>query len=277
MKKAKKDHEPVVTKVIVDKIHAGREHDSKFGQSEFDNEEVSKPNLVRGRSEFNILRFVLFFLLFSFVIQLFLIGFVYYKPGVFPTLTNFRPYKIACEYLNELTSGIGVKIVVPAKDSGEIEGKKEKLKEYSFSQNQITKAKRQVLDQKKVDSSANGVVKRTNESKSKVNENVEYRYEIEFISGGRLQTNNAIIADNIVTFENKKGLVVSVSKDEILSMKRTVVKRRANATKFRCSGKIHCSQMTSCEEAKFYLRNCPGTKLDGDRDGKPCEEQWCGN
>ena len=24
--------------------------------------------------------------------------------------------------------------------------------------------------------------------------------------------------------------------------------------------------MTSCEEAKFYIKNCPGTKMDGDGD-----------
>ncbi|MFV7784966.1 excalibur calcium-binding domain-containing protein [Shewanella marisflavi] len=47
--------------------------------------------------------------------------------------------------------------------------------------------------------------------------------------------------------------------------------------KFRCeAGKTHCSQMRSCEEAKFYLRNCPGTKMDGDHDGVPCERQLCG-
>jgi cold shock CspA family protein len=44
---------------------------------------------------------------------------------------------------------------------------------------------------------------------------------------------------------------------------------------FHCEGKKHCSQMSSCEEAKFYLNNCPGTKMDGDRDGVPCESQWC--
>jgi cold shock CspA family protein len=46
--------------------------------------------------------------------------------------------------------------------------------------------------------------------------------------------------------------------------------------KFRCAGKVYCSEMTSCEEATFYLRSCPGTKLDGDSDGIPCESQWCG-
>jgi hypothetical protein len=44
---------------------------------------------------------------------------------------------------------------------------------------------------------------------------------------------------------------------------------------YRCDGRTHCSQMTSCEEATWFLRNCPGTKMDGDNDGTPCEMQWC--
>jgi len=46
-------------------------------------------------------------------------------------------------------------------------------------------------------------------------------------------------------------------------------------TGFTCQGKTLCSQMTSCEEAKFYIRNCLGTQMDGDGDGIPCERQWC--
>ncbi|AGI26164.1 excalibur calcium-binding domain-containing protein [Pseudomonas sp. MT3] len=43
----------------------------------------------------------------------------------------------------------------------------------------------------------------------------------------------------------------------------------------RCDGRQYCSQMTSCAEAKAFLRSCPGMKMDGDGDGIPCEEQWC--
>ncbi|MBM9515197.1 cold shock domain-containing protein [Desulfogranum marinum] len=46
-------------------------------------------------------------------------------------------------------------------------------------------------------------------------------------------------------------------------------------SRYTCSGKTHCSQMTSCEEATFYQRNCPGTKMDGDGDGIPCVRQLC--
>lgn len=45
---------------------------------------------------------------------------------------------------------------------------------------------------------------------------------------------------------------------------------------FECEGKTRCSHMTSCHEAKFYLAHCPNVKIDGDRDGVPCEQQWCG-
>jgi hypothetical protein len=45
--------------------------------------------------------------------------------------------------------------------------------------------------------------------------------------------------------------------------------------RFQCDGRIHCSQMTSCAEAKFFLANCPGTEMDGNHDGVPCERQWC--
>lgn len=45
---------------------------------------------------------------------------------------------------------------------------------------------------------------------------------------------------------------------------------------FKCDSRIYCSQMTSCEEATFFLRNCPNVKMDGNNDGVPCEKQWCG-
>ena len=44
---------------------------------------------------------------------------------------------------------------------------------------------------------------------------------------------------------------------------------------FTCDGREHCSQMTSCEEATYFINNCPNTKMDGNHDGVPCERQWC--
>jgi len=44
---------------------------------------------------------------------------------------------------------------------------------------------------------------------------------------------------------------------------------------YSCDGRLYCSQMRSCAEAKYFLARCPGVKMDGDGDGIPCEDQWC--
>jgi hypothetical protein len=54
-------------------------------------------------------------------------------------------------------------------------------------------------------------------------------------------------------------------------------KTHIDTTTYSCSGKSNCSAMTSCAEARFYLQNCPFTNMDGDGDGIPCEDQWCGH
>jgi len=41
---------------------------------------------------------------------------------------------------------------------------------------------------------------------------------------------------------------------------------------FTCGGKRYCREMTSCEEARFYLTQCGVSTLDGDSDGVPCEK-----
>lgn len=57
---------------------------------------------------------------------------------------------------------------------------------------------------------------------------------------------------------------------EILSDSQPVYK-----PSYSCDGRQHCSQMSSCEEAKYFIQNCPNTKMDGDHDGIPCERQHC--
>lgn len=40
---------------------------------------------------------------------------------------------------------------------------------------------------------------------------------------------------------------------------------------FECDGRQYCGQMNSRAEAVFFINNCPDTKMDGDQDGVPCE------
>lgn len=49
-----------------------------------------------------------------------------------------------------------------------------------------------------------------------------------------------------------------------------------NAANPSCGSKRYCKEMSTCEEAKFYLTQCDLSRLDGDHDGVPCES-LCGH
>ncbi len=40
---------------------------------------------------------------------------------------------------------------------------------------------------------------------------------------------------------------------------------------FTCGTKTYCREMVSCDEAQYYLRSCGLSRLDGDKNGIPCE------
>lgn len=47
-------------------------------------------------------------------------------------------------------------------------------------------------------------------------------------------------------------------------------------SQFQCEpAKSSCSRMSSCAEAFFHQERCGVSGMDGDRDGIPCEQQWC--
>jgi hypothetical protein len=48
--------------------------------------------------------------------------------------------------------------------------------------------------------------------------------------------------------------------------------KAATSGDFTCAGKRRCGEITSCEEAKFYLTQCGVKTLDGNHDGVPCEK-----
>ncbi len=75
-------------------------------------------------------------------------------------------------------------------------------------------------------------------------------------------------------FQSTGGQVLP-SASQISNIFKKSQNTEKSASIYSCRGKTRCNQMTSCEEATFYIRNCPGTKMDGDRDGIPCESQFC--
>ena len=76
-------------------------------------------------------------------------------------------------------------------------------------------------------------------------------------------------------FIPQKGKTLSFEKPSSYTNPNALRKPKTKSKPtFKCDSRIHCSQMHSYEEAKFFLRHCPGVKMDGDRDGIPCERQF---
>jgi hypothetical protein len=44
--------------------------------------------------------------------------------------------------------------------------------------------------------------------------------------------------------------------------------------RFECGTKRYCVDMANCDEATFFMTSWGLPKLDGDRDGIPCERLW---
>ena len=44
---------------------------------------------------------------------------------------------------------------------------------------------------------------------------------------------------------------------------------------FTCDGRSTCKQMTSCEEARYFIKTCPGFNAGVFGEEASCEKQWC--
>ncbi|RYY78347.1 MAG: cold-shock protein [Moraxellaceae bacterium] len=60
----------------------------------------------------------------------------------------------------------------------------------------------------------------------------------------------------------------------LISAPNQVSSTAPSSLQFSCDGREHCGQMRSYEEAVYFIKNCPNTKMDGDGDGIPCESQF---
>ncbi|WP_426039705.1 thermonuclease family protein [Brevundimonas sp. DC300-4] len=78
---------------------------------------------------------------------------------------------------------------------------------------------------------------------------------------------------------NRTPEAVSVGQPAVTTQVRGLVGRSpargessASTEGIRCGSKRYCSQMRSCDEARAYLVQCRVDTLDGDGDGRPCEQ-----
>ncbi|MCE2595119.1 DNA/RNA non-specific endonuclease [Motilimonas cestriensis] len=63
----------------------------------------------------------------------------------------------------------------------------------------------------------------------------------------------------------------NTNKQALHSLCQLTDKAEPNIETFSCQDKYYCNQMTSCQEAQFYLNSCGVDRLDNDGDGLACE------
>jgi hypothetical protein len=81
----------------------------------------------------------------------------------------------------------------------------------------------------------------------------------------------ALIVFGLWNHFSKNAETTKVNEVELSVPKTTITPTKVKSHNFSCDGREYCSQMTSRAEAEYFVRNCPNTKMDGDRDGIPCE------
>lgn len=90
---------------------------------------------------------------------------------------------------------------------------------------------------------------------------------------GNINANDNI--GNIVFSEEELANIPPTYNESVAVTNSEAVVSTTPTQAFVCDGRKHCSQMRSCAEATYFSNNCPGTKMDGNNDGVPCEQQWC--
>lgn len=98
--------------------------------------------------------------------------------------------------------------------------------------------------------------------------NVPYKYQQEFKNAQKTAKNNQRgLWNPNHPCNTKKQTKIQPTTPPVIKTQKT----GSNTSSFTCGAKRYCTQMTSCEEAYFYMNNCGLSRLDGDKDGVPCE------
>jgi len=108
------------------------------------------------------------------------------------------------------------------------------------------------------------------------NQKIKYDEDSLFQEGDKYYYKDYTIDENVYEGKNIVEHHQPIIQKRYIA-KKTVIINAHNSPKeqFECDGRRYCSQMTSCKEATFFINNCPNTRMDGDRDGIPCEGHWC--
>ncbi len=186
MKQQSKQKPSKITKTLVNKIHGGRKQDSKFWQSEF--AETNDKTVMKETSKRkNLIEEFTFLLLFIVGI-----GIVAYG--------GFFLYK---RYYAEFTS-----------PNPSIEQAPEQKQLLSPTDRPITKSELDRAIQKALEEKSN------KQQQNPIPQADKFYYRIELVNGGRIEAESATRDGDIFTIKDRKGLVITVNRTEINTVKK---------------------------------------------------------
>ncbi len=99
---------------------------------------------------------------------------------------------------------------------------------------------------------------------------IPYKYQSEFKNAQKSAENelSGLWDPTHSCYDKKQSTQEPVTNN---SQSNTQNNQPAQGSSYTCGAKRYCTQMATCDEAYFYYNNCGLTRLDGDKDGVPCE------
>jgi len=107
--------------------------------------------------------------------------------------------------------------------------------------------------------------------------NIPYKYQTDFKNAQQQARDNkrGLWAENTcngnLTVSSEPATQTTTITTTVPTTEAKTVTQNGGSFSGSCAGKKTCGQMTSCQEAKFYLNSCGVGSLDRDKDGIPCE------
>ena len=199
---SKNDKVSPSTKILFKKLNRGREPNNSFYQSEFEKE--SKPKRLPKKSGPSLAKQALALLAGAVVGLLIVLSFKrpdIIKDSYTSVISLFTKPQVSIEALPRMPPKVSTTVTA-----------KESESHLSFSDSQIKQAMRNVTHERQIRE-----YKNTSSQKSYSRQG--YQLEIELFSGGRIYTDNADIKKDAISYTNKKGLIVSINRDQVKTMK----------------------------------------------------------
>lgn len=211
-----------------DRESRGYEENPRDNFATFDNRDITskKPKRTKGLLRQLLIRKGLIVLFLGLLGCAYLLGSIW--PQKYPYFTIPFMRSVIKSYLSVPAARLADS--PRTRQSAPVVENETKVKEpthHVYSGADIEEAKREVLLKRRIEANKQLVLEKIEHGKSSVDIEEDevvsprYSYEIELYSGGRIYTDNAVVAEETVSFVDPGGLWVSINRSDVKKITRT--------------------------------------------------------